>query len=317
MQRYLLRRILLLVPTLLGVSIIVFALVRFVPGDTVAIIAGERGFSSPEVEEAVRRDLGLDEPAWQQYFDWLGGVLRGDLGESLIFDGVTVNDELGDRLPVTIQMALMAMVIGLLVAIPVGIISAIRQDTILDYATRSVGIGFIAIPTFWLGTLVMVIPPALWGWAPPARYFDLWDRPLDNLELMIIPSALLGVALSGTVMRLVRAQMLEVMRQDYIRTAWSKGLRERTVITRHAIRNAFIPVITLIGLQVPVLIGGTVVLENIFSVPGVGRYLVFAIQQHDYPVVQGVNLLIALIVVVTNLVVDMTYGILDPRVRYS
>jgi peptide/nickel transport system permease protein len=218
---------------------------------------------------------------------------------------------------VTFQLGLMAMIVGLMIALPVGIISAIRQDTAIDYVARSSAVAWLSIPSFWLGTLIIAYGGKLWGWAPPLTYKSFFESPTENLTITLLPALLLGAALSGTVMRLSRAQMLEVMRQDYIRTAWSKGLRERTIIARHAIRNAFIPVVTLVGLQVPVLVGGSVIVETIFNVPGIGRYLVTAIGQRDYPIIQGVNLVVATVIVVTNLVVDVSYSLLDPRVRYS
>jgi len=265
---------------------------------------------------AIEKSLGLDRPWPVQYVEWLGNALTGDLGEGFQ-NRRSVADDIRTRLPVTLQLGLMAMIVGLLISLPVGIISAIRQDTLIDYVARSSAVAWLSVPSFWIGTLIIAWGGKLWNWAPPLTYKSFLESPSENLKITVIPALLLGAALSGTVMRLSRAQMLEVMRQDYIRTAWSKGLKERTIISRHAVRNAFIPVITLIGLQVPILVGGSVIVEQIFSVPGIGRYLVTAINQRDYPIIQGVNLVVATVIVFTNLIVDVSYSMLDPRVRYS
>ena len=306
----------MVVPTLIGVTIFVFLLIRLLPGDVVQQISGENAQLTPAERQEVKKQLGLDKPIVQQYFIWLSNVARGDLGNSLQTK-VAVTTELKNRLPVTFELGLLALCISLAVALPIGILAAIRQDTIIDYIARSGAIAFLSIPSFWMGTLVMVLPSKWWGWAPPLNYVDLWKDPIQNLYILIIPAAILGMLLSGTVMRMTRAQMLEVLRQDYIRTAWSKGLRERTIVARHAVKNAFIPVVTIVGLQIPLLVGGTVILETIFSVPGVGRYLLFSINSLDYPVVQAVNLMVALVIILTNLAVDLTYAYLDPRIRYS
>lgn len=316
MGKYVIRRFLMVVPTLIGVTIVVFLLVRFLPGDIVQQISGENAQLTEEDRSAVREELGLDKPVFQQYFVWMGDVLSGDLGESLQTK-VPITTELKNRLPVSIELGLLALLISLSVSLPIGVYAAIRQDSPLDYTARSIAIIFLSIPSFWMGTLIIVLPNVWWGWAPPIQYKDLWVDPVENLYMLIIPAAILGMLLSGTVMRMTRAQMLEVLRQDYVRTAWSKGLRERTIVVRHAIRNAFIPVITIIGLQVPILVGGTVILETVFSIPGVGRYLVFSIGTLDYPVVQSINLLVAAVVVFTNIAVDTAYAYLDPRIRYT
>ncbi len=316
MGKYIIRRLLLLVPTIIGVTILVFLLIRLMPGDVVQQISGETAVLSEEQRQEVRKELGLDRPVVQQYFVWMSEIFRGDLGNSLQTK-VPVATELKNRLPVTLELGALALVLSLCVSLPIGVYAAIRQDTILDYVARSGAIAFLSIPSFWMGTMVMVLPSKWWGWAPPLQYKDLWVDPWQNLYMLIIPAAILGMLLSGTVMRMTRAQMLEVLRQDYVRTAWSKGLRERTVVTRHAIKNAFIPVVTIVGLQIPILVGGTVILESIFGIPGVGRYLLFSIGSLDYPVVQAINLIVALVVVLTNLAVDITYAYLDPRIRYA
>src|SRR5215218_1102838 len=282
MRRYMMQRLLLVVPTLLGVTIAISLLVRFIPGGAASAFCSEG--CTKEQTVAIEKSLGLDRPWPVQYVEWLGNALTGDLGEGFQ-NRRSVADDIRTRLPVTLQLGLMAMIVGLLISLPVGIISAIRQDTLIDYVARSSAVAWLSVPSFWIGTLIIAWGGKLWNGAP----------------------------LSGTVMRLSRAQMLEVMRQDYIRTAWSKGLKERTIISRHAVRNAFIPVITLIGLQVPILVGGSVIVEQIFSVPGIGRYLVTAINQRDYPIIQGVNLVVATVIVFTNLIVDVSYSMLDPR----
>jgi peptide/nickel transport system permease protein len=316
MTTYIIRRILLMIPTLFFVTVLVFLIVRLLPGDVVENIIGQYTPLTAGDREAVRHDLGLDRPWHQQYVEFVGGVFTGDFGRSLQSQQ-PVSEALRDRLPVSLELGIIAMIIGLAVAIPVGVLAAIRQDSLPDYLARGTAIAFVAIPAFWLGTLIIVFPNVWWGWAPPIQYRSFFDDPLTNLYFLSIPGAILGLGLSGATMRLTRTQMLEVLRQDYIRTAWSKGLRERTVVIRHALKNALIPVTTLVALQIPVVIGGTVVLETIFSVPGMGAYLVQAANAKDYPVIQAVNLLIALVVVSSNLTVDIVYAYLDPRIRYS
>jgi len=218
---------------------------------------------------------------------------------------------------VTVELGAMALVLGLLISVPLGVYSAIRQDSWGDYVGRSIAIGLIAIPGFWIGTMIMVFPSIWWQWTPPLEYIHFTEDPLGNLRMMVIPAVVLGTHMSGATMRMTRTMMLEVLRQDYIRTAWSKGLKERLVIIRHALKNAFIPVVTIVGLQLPIMIGGTVIIEQIFCLPGMGRFMLEAINQRDYTIVSGVNLLIVAFVLVNNLMVDLTYGYLDPRIRYK
>jgi peptide/nickel transport system permease protein len=266
--------------------------------------------------EVIEQKLGLDRPVYSQYVHWAGNIiLHGSLGKSLRGE-FTVNDKLAGRLPVTFELGLMAIIIGLIVATPIGIYSAVRQDTIGDYLGRSISILFISIPSFWLGAMVMIYPSIWWRWSPPIDLIPFTRNPLGNLGMFLIPAFILGMGMSGGTMRMIRTMMLEVMRQDYVRTAWAKGLRERVVITRHAIRNAFIPVATLVGYQIPMLVGGAVIIEQIFQLPGIGRLSLDALNGRDYTVVSGINLVLGTVVMFSNLVTDLTYGFLDPRVRY-
>ena len=319
MRAYIVRRLLLILPTLFILSILVFLSVRFIPGDVVDVMIGRMEMLSPESidRESVERRLGLDVPVWVQYGRWLGDIfLHGTLGESLMGRGA-VEQKIIDRLPVTIELGLMAIVIGLVIALPVGIYSAIRQDSAADYLGRSIAIIGLATPNFWLGIMVMIFPAIWWGWSPPLELVSFTDDPLGNLAVFFIPSLILGTASAAATMRMTRTMMLEVLRQDYIRTAWSKGLKERAVVMRHAVKNALIPVVTLIGLQLPILVGGAVIMENIFNLPGLGRLMVNALTDRDYPMVSGINLVFATMVVAINLLIDLIYPFLDPRVRYS
>jgi len=315
LSTYILRRLALFVPTLIGVSVVVFVLVRLLPGDATTLLLQDAKSSAAD-EAALRHQLGLDQPIVVQYVNWVGTLARGDLGKSFKSRN-PVADELSGRIPVTVELGLMALVIAICIAIPIGVISAARQDTWADYVSRSTAIGLLAIPGFWLGTLVITLPSVWWGWTPPLRYTRLFDDPTKNLAQVIIPALILGLGLSGGLMRLIRTQMLEVLRQDFVRTAAAKGLAEHSIVVRHALKNAFIPALTVLGLQVSLLISGTVVLESIFVLPGMGRYLLESVQARDYPAVQGLNLLFATVIILSNLMVDLLYGWLDPRVRYS
>lgn len=314
MRQYMLKRLLLIVPTLLLVSAIVFSLTRLVPGDVVVLMFEEKAYAKDL--DALRAKLGLDRPLYVQYVTWLGQVVQGNLGESL-WTKRPVLEEIVRRLPVSAELGAMAIVFALCLALPIGVLSAIRQDTIQDYTTRSLAIIGLSVPAFWKATLVIVLPSIWFGWAPPLQFTPFSQSPWQHLSQFIIPAMILGIASGASIMRLTRALMLEVLRQDYIRTAWSKGLRERRVVTKHAFKNAIIPVVTIVGIQIAQIASGTVIMETIFGLPGMGRFLVDAIYQRDYPVVQGVNLLIASIIVLVNLLVDMTYAYLDPRIRYQ
>ena len=317
MRAYIIRRLLLIIPTVFILTILVFLSVRFIPGDVIDAMVGEMMYDVADIDhEVLEHMLGLDVPVYVQYGRWIGDIfLHGTLGESLIGDW-TVGEKILGRLPVTIELGLMAIVIGLLIALPVGIYSAMRQDTAADYVGRSIAIIGLATPNFWLGLMVMLFPAIWWGWAPPLEWVPFTEDPLGNLGVLIIPSLIVGTAMAAATMRLTRTTMLEVLRQDYIRTAWSKGLRERVVVIRHAIKNALIPVVTLVGLQLPILVGGAVIMENIFNLPGLGRLMVDALNDRDYPVVSGINLFFGAAVMGINLLIDLIYPYLDPRVRY-
>ena len=255
-------------------------------------------------------------PIHVQYGRWIGDIfLHGSLGNALK-GGQPVVDKILTKLPVTFELGILAIIIGLVIALPIGVYSAIRQDTIGDYFGRSLAIIFISIPSFWMGTMIMIYPSIWWSWSPPMELIQFADDPLGNLGMFIIPAVVLGMLLSGTTMRMTRTMMLEVCRQDYIRTAWAKGLKERVIIMRHVMKNALIPVVTIVGLQLPILVGGSVIIEQIFVLPGLGRLMIEALNYRDYPTVSGVNLFVATTVVGLNLIIDLTYGYLDPRVHY-
>ncbi len=315
MRAYVLRRLLALIPTLLFASIIVFVTVRMIPGDIIDLMLSQNDVAADKLSrDQLVSALGLDRSMPEQYVRWVWGVLQGDFGKSL-WQSTPVLEQVLQRLPVTFELGLMALVVGLLIALPIGVYSAIRQDTAGDVAARSFSILMLAVPNFWMGTMVMVFPSIWWGWSPEVNYVKFSDAPWQNMKQMIVPAIVLGTALSAITMRMTRTMMLEVLRQDYIRTAWAKGLPERLVVMRHALRNALIPVVTLIGLQAPLLIGGAVILEQIFVIPGMGLLLLEAVSQRDYPIITGVFLVVGLAVMLINLVVDLSYGFLDPRVR--
>ena len=336
MRAYIIRRLLLLIPTLWILSILVFLSVRFIPGDAIDVWVAKMATYGEAIQDFEREDferfLGLDVPVYVQYGRWIGvlptpdwvtgeshfrGLLQATLGESMGGSAASIEDRLIGRLPVTIQLGVMAIVIGLLIALPVGIYSAIRQDTAADYVGRTTGIIGMSVPNFWLAIMVMIYPVIWWGWSPPLEWIPFTEDPLGSLKGLFIPSLILGTGMSAGTMRLTRTTMLEVLRQDYIRTAWSKGLNERVVVVRHAVKNALIPVVTVIGMQLPLLVGGSVIIENIFNLPGVGRLFLTALIERDYPMVSGVNLFLATVVVGANLIIDLIYPYLDPRVRYS
>jgi len=318
-QSWLLRRLLSLIPTLFLVTVIVFIVIRLVPGNIIDLMVSQHEYSMEGSggREQIRSALGLDRPLYAQYGIWLKDiVLKGDLGKSL-WTRMDVSAQIGARIQTTLELGIIAIVFALILAIPIGVYSAIRQDTIGDYVGRTIAILGLAIPNFWLGTMVIVFPSLWWNWSPPVQLIKFTEDPWGNLGMFILPGVVLGLSMASTTMRMMRTMMLEVLRQDYIKTAWAKGLRERVVNMRHAMKNALIPVVTLIGLQLPILIGGTVIIEQIFGLPGMGLLMLEAITQRDYPIITGVNLVIGMGVLVINLLVDMSYSILDPRVQYK
>jgi peptide/nickel transport system permease protein len=314
MKLYFLRRVALAVPTLVLVSIIVFAMMRLMPGD-VALRMVEGHAYAPTLD-ALRRDLGLDRPVHVQYLDWIGGiVLRGDLGRSY-WTRQPIVDEVARRLPVTLELAALTVLISVVIGVAIGIVSAVRQDSVSDYVGRVLAILALSVPYFGLAVLAVVLPSIWFRWTPVWTYVSFWTAPVENLKIVAVPALVFGVTRAGPIMRIMRSSLLDVLRQDYVRTAWAKGLGERAIVLRHAMKNALIPVVTLIALQMPLYIGGSVIIESIFRLPGLGLFFFEALSRLDYPVVQSVNLIVAAMVVALNLVTDLSYAFLDPRIRY-
>jgi peptide/nickel transport system permease protein len=315
-RAYLLTRLLLIVPTLLGVASLVFVIMRVIPGDVALLILGG---DSGQIDQAqlaeMHHRLGFDRPLLVQFGTWLGGVLRFDFGNSL-WTGRPVIEELLIRLPLSLELAVLATTVAVLIAIPLGILAAVRQDTWIDYVVRVVSIGGLAIPSFWAGILVILFLVVFFGWGPPLVYTPPWDDPWANFQQMIWPVLTVGYRYAAVTTRMTRSTLLEVLREDYIRTAWAKGLREGPVVIRHALKNAMLPVITLIGTEFAFLIGGLVVTETVFTLNGVGRFVVDAVAHRDYPVVQALVFVIASGFVLVNLLIDLTYAWFDPRIRY-
>ncbi len=317
MLRYVVRRLLLTIPTLFMVATIVFVLLRLVPGDMVDTVMARLAVLGGTVDRAaLERAFGLDAPLHVQYVRWWSDLLlRGSLGISMNSGQPVVPLILG-RLPVTIELGLLGIAVSVVIGLPVGMYSALRQDTVGDYAGRSLAILFVAAPSFWVATLVILYASLWWGWSPPLELEPLLRDPIANLRMFILPAFILGMVMAGTTMRMTRTMMLEVLRQDFIRTAYAKGLPERLVVVGHALKNALIPVVTIVGADLTVLIGGAVIIESIFALPGTGRLMVDALKVRDYALVAGVNLTFAVAVVGANLLVDLSYAFLDPRVRY-
>jgi len=319
MRAYAIRRILLGIPTLIIVTILVFLAVRLIPGNVIELMVAEMAQESGMGEELtvdyLRAQLGLDEPVYTQYFKFVGNLFRGDFGQSL-WTGRDILPDIISRYPISIELGLIAIIISLSISWPVGVYSAIRQDTIIDYAGRTFAIGMLAMPNFWLATMVVVYPSIWFNWTPPIQYIPFVEDPIGNLGMFIIPGFLMGTGMSGGSMRFLRTMFLEVLRQDYIRTAWAKGLRERTIILKHALRNASIPLITSFGPMVLMLFGGSVIMEQIFCIPGLGRFFIDALNTRDYPVIQVMNLISAGSFIVVTITIDLSYAWLDPRITY-
>jgi peptide/nickel transport system permease protein len=316
MRRYLLRRLLLMLPTLLGVAVLVFLLLRVVPGDIVEMRYAEGQFFTPELVAKERARLGLDRPLWRQFLDWLWGIVRLDFGLSM-WSGNPITHEIALRLQLSLQLALMATGVAVLLAIPLGTLAALRQDTWVDYVVRVFAIAGLATPSFWLGIVMFLILLAVFRWIPPMVFTPLWDHPWQNLSQMIWPALAVGYRYSAVAMRMTRSAMLEVLREDYIRTARAKGLWQRLIVKRHALKNALLPVLTVIGLEFAFLMGGLVVTEQVFNLNGLGLLFVQSVARRDYTLVQALVLLVACVYIVVNFCVDLLYGWLDPRIRYQ
>jgi peptide/nickel transport system permease protein len=316
-RTYLTKRLLLIVPTLFGVAAVVFLIMRVIPGDVTLLILGgdQTGSIDPKQLAAMRHQLGLDQPIAVQFGTWLWGVLRLDFGTSL-WTGQPVIEEVLIRLPLSLEVAILATIVSVLLAIPLGMLAAVRQDTWVDYVIRVGSIGGQAIPSFWVGILVILFLVIYFGWGPPLEFTPPWVDPWANFQQLVWPVATVGYRYAAVTTRMTRSTVLEVLREDYIRTAWAKGLRERAVVIRHALKNAMLPVITLVGTEFAFLIGGLVVTETVFTLNGVGRFVVDAVAHRDYPVVQALVFLIALSFVAVNLLIDLAYAWLDPRIRY-
>ena len=318
MATYIVRRILLMIPTLLGAVTLIFVLMRLLPGDVALYIlgSGESSDVNKQALQQIREDLGLDQPLIVQYGQWLWGAVRMDFGNSY-WTRQPVIEELKRRYPITANLAVMSLLLGTLIAIPVGVLSAVRQDTLADYAARIFVISGLSLPNFWLAILIILGLVHYFRWLPPLDYAPFWVDPLQNLKQLAFPALATGYRLSAIGARMTRSSILEVLRDDYVRTARAKGLQEYVIVLKHALRNALLPVVTIIGLELLTLFGGLVVIETVFTIPGIGRYLVDAITHRDYPSVQALVFVIALFVVTVNLLVDIVYGFLDPRIRYG
>ncbi len=315
MRRYVAGRLLLMIPTLVGVAILTFVIMRMVPGDIVALKYAGSPVPQSVIDEE-RHQLGLDKPMWLQFTDWMGEIARFDLGTSL-WTGHPVVEEIEIRFPLSLELAIIATLLAIAIAIPLGVLAAVRQDTWTDYAIRIFSIGGLAMPSFWIGLLMVLTTITLFGWAPPFVFTPLTVDPIANLAQMILPALSVGYRYSAVSMRMTRSSVLEVLREDYVRTARAKGASERLVVIRHALRNALLPVITVISLEFAFLIGGLVVTEQVFNLNGIGKLLVDAVAHRDYTLIQALVLLLASVFVLINFVVDMVYVVLDPRIRYS
>jgi len=314
MTTYVIKRFFLMLLTLIGMSILIFALLRLVPGNIADILFDSAGFVDPEAKAQIEADLGLDKPIPVQYWRWISGLVQGDLGFSYVSELPTI-DELAPRIPITLKLALLALGFSILFGVPLGVISAVKQDTWLDYVLRVISLSGLSLPSFWLGLLILMAFVAWAGYIP--IYTDPPETLWEELALYSVPAAAVGFRSSALIMRLTRSSMLEIMRQDYIRTARSKGASENAVNYHHALKNAVLPVITIIGIEAAFLIGGLIVTETVFNIPGMARFLVEAIQWRDYPIVQNLVMFIALVTVLVNFAVDLAYAALDPRIRYS
>lgn len=318
MKDYIIRRLVALVPTLIISTMLVFFCIRIVPGDVIDLMVENSNSNDVEITRAtLMKDMGLDQPIYVQYFRWIKGiVIHGEFGTSL-WDQSRLMDEVARRVSVSIELASISLLLAVIIGVSIGILSAIRQETGIDYIARSFSMLSLSTPAFWIGTMVVVLPSIYWGWSPPIEIVSFMDDPSKNLQKFLPPAIIMGLVISASIMRMTRAMMLEVLRQDYIRTAWAKGLKEHVVVLRHALKNALIPVVTLIGLLIPDLVAGLVVMEEIFALPGLGSFIFQSIEMRDYPFVIGLMLLMALFIMGINLLVDLSYGLLDPKVKFK
>lgn len=316
MQRYVAQRLLLGLISLVGLSLLVFTFLRIIPGDTAVLVLGPDAASSPEQVDELRAQLGLDDPLPVQYVRWVGDLLRGDLGHSL-FTGRPVSDEVGNRLSTTVELAVMALAISLIAGVSAGTASAVWDGRARDQLIRVISILGLSMPNFWLGTMVIVYSAKWFGWIPPVQHINFWEDPSRNLQQFVVPGLVVGLGLAASLSRLTRSAVLEVMRDDYVRTATAKGLTARAVLFRHTLRNSLIPIVTLFGVQVGGVVAGTVVVENVFNLPGLGRLILDSIARKDYPLVQGIVLLYGTLIVLVNVVTDIVYGLVDPRIRVA
>lgn len=314
MGAYLTRRVLLMALTLFGMSVLIFVMLRLVPGDIADILVDSSGIVDAEEKARIVKELGLDRPIFEQYVLWIGGLFQGDLGFAYVSERPAM-EEIAPRIPVSAKLAALALIYSVILGVPLGVISAVRQNTGLDYFLRVVSLSGLSLPSFWLALLILMASVQWFGVIP--MYTSEPRSMVDELLLLSVPAAAVGFRSSALIMRLTRSSMLEVMRQDYIRTARSKGASQTSVNYQHALRNALLPVVTIIGIEAAFLIGGLIVTETVFNIPGVARFLVEAIQWRDYPIVQNLVMLIAFIVVVVNFLVDMAYMALDPRIKYA
>jgi len=319
MQQYIIRRLLLIIPTLIGVTVLIFLAMRVIPGDPLKSMAGETSLYvlSDEEYEKVRKSLGLHRPLVVQYADWVFDVARGDLGYSFWRTKEPISKTLIRRAPITFQIAIIAIVLSWIIGIPAGILCAMRRNSSADYSLRMLITFLMAIPNFWLALVFLLITVVFFQWRPPFEVTYLWTDPVRNLQMTIPPGVCLGLGMGSIIARMVRATFLEVLREDYVRTARSKGLKETVIVKRHVLRNAFLPVLTLTGLQLAALLGGTVAVERAFNIPGLGFSLVFAIIERDYMMIQNLVLLFGVCTIAVNFLTDILYGVIDPRIRFS
>jgi peptide/nickel transport system permease protein len=317
MRQYLIRRVLLMIPTLLGVALVIFLLMRVVPGDIVELkYAGEGASISKETLQKERQLLGLDKPLWAQFGSWMWGLMRGNFGTSM-WTGRPITHEVGIRFELTLQLAIMAMVISVILGIPLGMMAALKQDTWVDYSVRVFSIAGLATPSFWLGVVMILVLLIFFKWLPPMEFTPIWKNPAANLVQLIWPAMAVGYRYSAMIMRMTRSTMLDVLREDYIRTARAKGLFEKLILVRHALKNALLPVVSVIGLELAFLLGGLVVTEQVFNLNGLGLLLVQSIERRDYMMTQSLVVLVAFFFVLMNFTLDILFAWLDPRVRFK